>query len=214
MESKLLISQFLTFLTARRASTKKVPAIFRSNAVGLPAALLAVTLLASCQADGPIPAALRGEGNDKPLELMIPDSLQKRHEAFRAEFVKATKEGGKVGDAARTIEKLGTDHFAKAKDVFPSLGVLPVLAEGKVTPEMGATIKVAETLRADLPQIRREHRDLVAGLKKLAEVAMEDEETDYVRFAERLILHIQEENEVLYPTVLLIGDYVKRGLDK
>lgn len=89
-----------------------------------------------------------------------------------------------------------------------------MLAEGKVTPEMGATIKVAETLRADLPQIRREHRDLVAGLKKLAEVAMEDEETDYVRFAERLILHIQEENEVLYPTVLLIGDYVKRGLDK
>lgn len=180
----------------------------------LPAVLLAVALLASCQAGGPMPAALRGEGNDKPLDLKIPDSLQKRHEAFRAEFVKATKEDGKVGDAARTIEKLGTAHFAKAKDVFPSLGVLPVLAEGKVTLEMGATVKVAEKLRADLPQIRREHRDLVAGLKKLAETAKEGGETDYDRFAESLILHIQEENEVLYPTVLLIGDYVKRELDK
>jgi hypothetical protein len=53
----------------------------------------------------------------------------------------------------------------------------------------------------------------VAGLKKLAEAAKEGGKTDYVRFAESLILHIQEEDEVLYPTVLLIGDYVKRGLD-
>lgn len=42
----------------------------------LPAVLLAVALLASCQAGGPMPAALRGENNDKPLDLKIPDSLQ------------------------------------------------------------------------------------------------------------------------------------------
>ncbi len=173
MKTKLLISLFLTFLTSWRASTKEVPAMSRSNAVVLPAVLLAVALLGSCRVDSPMPAALRGEGNDKPLELKIPDSLQKRHEAFHAEFVKATKESGKVGDAARTIEKLGTVHFAMAKDVFPSLGLLPVLAQGKVKPEMGAAVKVAEKLRAGLPQIRRDHRDLVAGLKKLAEVAKE-----------------------------------------
>ena len=158
-------------------------------------------------------AASPDSGQSEPLKLMLPDSLWTRHEAFHAEFIKATKDAGKVGDAARTIEKLGATHFPKAKDVFAPLGLLPRLAEGKVTPDMGEAIKVAEKLRANLPQIHGEHRELLAGLKRLGEAAKEEGKTDYVRFAESLTLHIQEEEEVLYPTVLLIGDYVKRRLD-
>lgn len=189
----------------------------RNNAVVLSvvvAILLAVALLGSSRAGGPMPAAPPGEGNDKPADLKMPDSLRKRHEAFHAEFTKATKEEGKVGDAARAIEKIGTAHFAKAKDVFPPLGLLPRLAEGKVTPEMREAVEMAEKLRAGLPQIRRDHHELIAGLKKLGEAAKVQGKTDYVRFAEKLTLHIQEEEEILYPTVLLIGDTVKQGLDK
>jgi hypothetical protein len=159
-------------------------------------------------------AASPDSGQGEPRELKMPDSLRARHAAFHAEFIKATQEVGKVGDAARAIEKLGTTHFAKAKNAFPPLGLLPRLAEGKVTSEMGEAVKVAEKLRANLPQIHGEHRELLAGLKKLGEAAKEEGKTDYVRFAESLTLHIQEEEEVLYPTVLLIGDYVKRRLDK
>ena len=153
-------------------------------------------------------------GQGAPLDLKVPDSLRVRHEAFHAEFIKATQDAGKAGDAARVIEKLGTTHFAKAKGVFPPLGLLPRLAEGKITPEMGEAIKIAAKLKAGLPQIHREHRDLVAGLKRLADAAKEEGKTDYVRFSESLTLHIQEEEEVLYPTVLLIGEYVKRMLEK
>lgn len=159
-------------------------------------------------------AASPDSGQSAPLELKMPVSLWTRHEAFHAEFIKATKDTGKVGDAARAIEKLGATHFPKAKDVFAPLGLLPRLAEGKFTPEMSEAIKVAEKLRASRPQIHGEHRELLAGLKRLGEAAKEEGKTDYVRFAESLSLHIQEEEEVLYPTVLLIGDYVKRKLDK
>lgn len=189
----------------------------RSYVAALPAVLtvlLAVTVLGPGQSGGPAPVALPDFGKEKPLALKIPESLRARHEAFHAEFVKATKEAGKVGDAARAIEKLGATHFAKAKDAFAPLGLLPRLTEGKVTPEMGEAIKLAEKLSAALPQVHREHRELVAGLKKLAEAAKEEGKADYVRFAERLTLHIQEEEEVLYPAVLLIGEYLKRGLDK
>jgi hypothetical protein len=160
------------------------------------------------------PAAPPDSGKDKALELKIPEALRLRQEAFHAEFVKATKETGAVGDAARAIEKTGAAHFAKAKEAFAPLGLLPLLAEGKVTPDMREAIKKAETLRAGLPRIHREHRELVAGLKKLAEAGKDEGKAEYVRFAERLTLHIQEEEEVLYPAVLLIGDYVKRKLDK
>lgn len=88
------------------------------------------------------------------------------------------------------------------------------IAEGKFTPDMREAIKKADKLRAGLPQIHREHRELVAGLKRLDEAAREVGKTDYVRFAERLSLHIQEEEEVLYPALLLVGDSVKWRLDK
>lgn len=189
--------------SAKGVSSKSKYFVFAVSAV-----LLAIAASACGRAVPP------DEGKDKPAELKMPDSLRKRHEAFHAEFTEATKDEGKVGDAARAIEKLATAHFAKAKDVFPPLGLLPRLAEGKVTPEMREAVKIAEKLRADLPQIRRDHHELIAGLKKLGEAAKVEGKTDYVRFVERLTLHIQEEEEVLYPTVLLVGDAVKRGLDK
>lgn len=184
------------------------PAMPRRNVVVLPAVMAVLFAVATWG-----PAAPPDSGQDKPLELKMPDSLRARHEAFHAEFVKATQETGKVGDADRAIEKVGATHFAKAKDAFAPLGLLPQLAEGKVTPEMRVAIQMAEKLRSGLRQIHGEHRELVAGLKSLAEAAKEEGKTDYVRFAERLTLHIQEEEEVLYPAVLLVGDYVKRGLD-
>ena len=193
------------------ASEKRVPNLRGSGVVTL-AILLAVAVLWLGRARSPVTAAPPDSAKDEPLDFKMPDSLRERHEAFHEEFNKATKDCGKVGDAAREFEKLGATHFAKAKDVFPSLGLLPRLAEGKVTAEMGEAVKRAETLRAKLPQIRSEHRDLVAGLKKLAEAAKEEGQTDYVRFAESLTLHIHEEEEILYPTVLLIGDYVKSKL--
>ena len=191
--------------------------MLRSYVVAFPAVLtvlLAVTAMGPSQAGGPPPMTQPDSGQEKPPAFKIPESLRARHEAFHAEFVKATKEPGKVGDAARTIEKMGEAHFAKAKDVFAPLGLLPRLEERKGTPEMGHAIKMAEKLRVSLPQIHGEHRELVAGLKKLAEAAKEEGKADYMRFAERLTLHIQEEEEVLYPAVLLIGEYLKRGLDK
>ena len=79
---------------------------------------------------------------------------------------------------------------------------------------MREAVEIAEKLRASLPQIRRDHQELIAGLKKLGEAAKVEGKTDYVRFVEKLTLHIQEEEEVLYPTFFLVGDSVMRGLDK
>lgn len=190
-------------------TSKDGPAMPSNTVLVLPAVVAVLFVVA---AGGP--GAPPDSGQDNSLELKMPDSLRARHEAFHAEFVRATKETGKAGAAARTIEKLGATHFAKAKDAFAPLGLLPQLVEGKVTPELRVAIQKADHLRAGLPQIHGEHRDLVAGLKRLAEAAKEEGKTDYVRFAERLTLHIQEEEEVLYPTVLLVGDSVKCRLDK
>lgn len=153
---------------------------------------------------------------DRPQEdaLKVPESLRLRHEAFVAEFTRATKDPGKVGDAARSIEKLAVAHFAKGKEVFKPLGLLPFLAEGQLPPGHAKAREIAASLRENLPQIRREHRDLIAGLKKLAAAAKEESKPEYAAFAEQLILHIREEEEVFYPAVLLVGETLKQKPDK
>ena len=177
--------------------------------------LFAVAGSPPARADEPKPKLSPEPGKDPSKSLRMPESLRMRHEAFHAEFTKATKEGGKTGDAARAMEKLATAHFAKAKGAFAPLGLLTRLADGKVTAEeMAEALKLAEKLKDGLPQIRRDHGALIAGLKTLSEAAKEDGKADYVRFAERLTLHIQEEEEVLYPTVLLIGAHAKGSVGK
>ena len=167
------------------------------------------------RADEPKPKASPEPGKDPSRSLQMPESLRARHEDFHAEFTKATKERGKLGDAARAMEKLATAHFAKAKDAFAPLSLLPRLAGGKVTAaESAEAIKKAGQLLAGLPQIRRDHAELVAGLKTMAEAAKEEAKADYARFAERLTLHIQEEEEVLYPAVLLVGEYLNQKAGK
>lgn len=155
-------------------------------------------------------------GDPPPQEdtLKVPESLRLRHEAFIAQFTRATKDLGKVGDVARSIEKLAAAHFAKGKEVFQPLGLLPVLAEGQVPAKHAKAREIAQSLRENLPQIRREHGDLIAGLKKLAAAAREESKPEYAAFAEQLILHIREEEEVLYPAVLLVGETLKRTPDK
>ena len=167
------------------------------------------------RADEPKPKLSPQPGKDPSRSLRMPESLRTRHEAFHAEFVKATKETGKVGEAARAMEKLATAHFAKAKDAFAPLSLLPRLVDGKLTAEeMAEALELAEKLKDGLPQIRRDHAALVAGLKTLSEAAREDGKTDYARFGERLTLHIREEEEVLYPAVLLVGEHLKSRPDK
>jgi hypothetical protein len=57
-----------------------------------------------------------------------------------------------------------------------------------------------------------EHQDIVAALKKLIEAASAENKPDVVHFAEKLMLHAQSEEEVAYPTAMLIGRYVKSKL--
>jgi hypothetical protein len=57
-----------------------------------------------------------------------------------------------------------------------------------------------------------EHTDILAALEKLIEAAKAEDKPDIVRFAEKLMLHAQTEEQVSYPTALLIGRYVKTKL--
>ncbi len=149
------------------------------------------------------------------MEFSIPKPLKSEHEELHAELAKATRVSGQIGDAARAVAKILHPHFVKEEDfALPPLGLLALLAEGKLTPEMRQVLQMTDRLKVELPQMLEEHKAIVAALKKLSDVAKREKKIEYVHFAEKLIAHAKTEEEVLYPTAILIGEYVKLKLGK
>jgi hypothetical protein len=59
-----------------------------------------------------------------------------------------------------------------------------------------------------------EHEAIVAALRKLLQAATAEGHTGFASFAQKLILHAQMEEEILYPASILVGEYVKLRLAK
>jgi len=106
-------------------------------------------------------------------------------------------------------------HFVN-EEVYaiPPLGLLPQLAAGKVTKEMAEVLKMTDKLKAELPAMLKEHQAIVRALDNLVIAAKREGRQEYIRFAEKLKLHAQTEEEVTYPTALLIGEYLKLRLSR
>ena len=182
-------------------------------AVGL--TVLLVLLAAPFRAPPIDSHASAEEQKGKTMRWKTPQSLKAEHEELHTQLVKATKAGGKTGEAARAVAKLLHPHFEKEDEyALPPLGLLPLLAEGKVTLEMEQVIALTDKFKAELPQMLREHKAVAAALKTLIDAAKEEAKPEHAAFAEKLMVHAQTEEEVLYPTAILVGEYLKLKLKK
>jgi hypothetical protein len=95
---------------------------------------------------------------------------------------------------------------------MPTLGLLPFLAEGKITHDMTKALAMTDKLKADLPEMLKEHKAIVGALEKLIVAAKAENKMEHAHFAEKLMLHAQTEEEVLYPASILVGEYLKLKL--
>jgi hypothetical protein len=149
------------------------------------------------------------------MEFKIPQSLTSEHEELHSELTKATKIGGYVGDAAKVVAKTLHPHFVREEEcALPPLGLLPLLAKGEISPDMKEALSMTDKLKAELPQMLEEHKSIVSALKGLSFAATKANKQEVVEFAEKLTLHAQMEEELLYPTTILIGEYLKIKLNK
>ncbi|MDD4985875.1 MAG: hemerythrin domain-containing protein [Dehalococcoidales bacterium] len=144
------------------------------------------------------------------MEFNIPTSLQLEHKELHAELAKAIAVPGKLGKAAQNVATVLEPHFKKEEEyALPPLGLLPILAGGKIRPEMRAVLLMTDRLKADLPHMLEEHKTIVTALHDLIQEARKARLSEHERFAEELILHAKNEEEVLYPAALLVGQYIK-----
>jgi hypothetical protein len=69
-----------------------------------------------------------------------------------------------------------------------------------------------EKLKEELPEMLKEHQQIVLALEELSKAAKAEEEAEVAEFAEKLILHARTEEEVLYPAAILVGEHIKLKL--
>jgi hypothetical protein len=140
----------------------------------------------------------------------IPQSMKDEHEELHATLVRATKAPGATGEAARVVAAVLHPHFVKEEEyALPPLGLLAPLARGEWAPAMRDVLAMTERLKSELPQMLAEHRAIVAALDRLRDAARAEGHAEYAEFAHELKLHAQTEEEVAYPSAILVGEYVK-----
>jgi len=146
------------------------------------------------------------------VALATPSSIQEEHKHLRHELDAALASGGKTAGAAKMVERLLLPHFqAEEAYAMPPLGLLEAIAHNRSLSgeQVQQAIKMADQLGTNYEQMVQEHQQLHAALEALASAAREEHKSEAISFAEGLMLHAENEEQILYPTTILIGKYFK-----
>jgi len=167
---------------------------------------LSVALVGGCRA--------RTEQNvghkEQAMSYEIPQSITAEHKELHLQLEDAIKAGGRTGEAAKVVADRLHSHFEKEEEyALPPLGLLARIAEGRVSEEMKQSIKISDKLKQEMPKMLDEHRSIVAALDDLSKAAQSENNTAAVEFVTKLKMHAQNEEEVLYPAAILVGEYLK-----
>jgi len=144
------------------------------------------------------------------MKLRAPKALAIEHHALHAQIEAAVRSGGETARAAAALVEAVRPHFLKEeKYALRPLGALRLLAKGKVPPEARFLQAQSEQLREYFPSMVAEHKRILAAAKRMAAAARKENKPAHARFAAKLQLHLLTEETVLYPAVILIGDYLR-----
>lgn len=140
----------------------------------------------------------------------IPSSIQSEHKELHARLAKTINAGGRTGAAAKEVERLLAPHFRKEEQyAMPPLGLLPDVAAGKLPADTAGVVDMSERLKRDMPEMLREHKAIAAALQRLRQAALDERKPEATAFAEALMAHAKQEEQILYPSAILVGEYLK-----
>jgi hypothetical protein len=142
--------------------------------------------------------------------LQVPESVRAEHERIHAALIDATKAPGSVGEAARELARVLHPHFVREEEIaLPPLGLLAPLAAGEFRPEMQNVLPLTDALSEELPQMLREHLQILAATRRLQHASVEAGDRRGEALARELLAHAESEEEIFYPAAILVGEVVR-----
>jgi hypothetical protein len=140
----------------------------------------------------------------------VPSSIKKEHESLLTRISWLTPLADSAGPAAGKLQNLMQHHFTEEEDyVLPQLGILPLLASGKLPDQSKEVIQLSEKLKSNLSHLSAEHQLIKAYLDELKLVVAKEHMPEIIEFEKELQKHAHTEEEVLFPAAVLVGEYLK-----
>lgn len=146
------------------------------------------------------------------MKPKTPKALKHGHETLYADLDNIISFGGNIGEKAKCLANLLYPHFKKEEEfALPPLSLLLALSQGHWEIDSQAAIEMANKLQDKHAEMKKEHGAIGIALLELRNVAEEENNSKTKRFVKDLTLHVEIEDQVLYPTTILIGNYLKNS---
>lgn len=101
-------------------------------------------------------------------------------------------------------------HFKEEEDyVLPPLGLLPLITNGQLPEQTHEILLLTEKLKTQMSHLNVEHQLIKAYMDELMKAATKDNHPEVIEFEKELHIHANIEEEVLFPSAILIGEYLK-----
>lgn len=183
--------------------------LLRTACITLAAAWLSVLPNPTGSAATPQSATANSASSDRTPHFAIPLCLLDEHAELYSGLNTAANLPGETGTAARRVMTLLKPHMDQEQRIaYPLLRLLPMLEAGPVEPWMNELLPLADQLRAALPNLKREHVQILSALDGLRTAAWAEQHPEHAFLAERVKHHIQVEEHILYPAALITAEYV------
>jgi hypothetical protein len=147
------------------------------------------------------------------MVLKTPQSLKAEHDELHAQLARAIGAGGATGDASAKVAETLQPHFLKRKSMLCRRWDCC-----RIFLRAGSCLRWRRLWQWPIASSRTWARcfrsQIVTSLKALTEAANSEGKGDAAQFAEKLMLHAQTEEEVLYPASILVGEYLNLKLSE
>lgn len=146
------------------------------------------------------------------MKPKTPKALLNGHENLFTDMENLISVGGELGEMAQLLYEISRPHFKKEEEyALPPLSLLLALSQGHWTIESHAAIEMANTLKDKLEEMKKEHVTICEKLEDMKTLAENENNQRVKQFINDLKLHIEIEEQVLYPATILIGNYLKNS---
>ena len=167
------------------------------------ASVAAVAAVAAMVAAGFSLPARAGQAGD------IPAFVRAQHQELLSQLSALTQRPAPVGVEAGKLLGMVSPQIRRHEDVLlPVLAVLPMMA-GSSASDMGWALSLIDRVRSQQPLNYREEQKIDSQVGALAAAARQAGDSEALAVGARVADSLAEDDEVIQPTVLLVGQHLR-----